>query len=314
MLIALLAVFFSLAAIENSVVPMAKFLESNANRHQKKYTKNQYKEIEAALKNSDQKLRIASFNMLRDDLDTKYILENRWEKRFSRIIEVIEEMSPDLIGAQELSQLQANQLIEALNEYAFVGEPRKDGEINGIFYRKNRLEIVSAKSIPIHTNNLNLAEFKDLKTGKRFAHLNIHARFSRVNHREHEARLIAEQAAILAPQMTVLVTGDVNTFPNRTDLDLPFYDGDYIHRILTSKTLQNAQELSLLGHLGPIGTYTSKHPRHIGFEGTGTPGVVLDRIYVSEPITVLIHATQPATVDGYFPSDHMPIFIDFLIP
>lgn len=108
--------------------------------------------------------------------------------------------------------------------------------------------------------------------------------------------------------------GDLNTFPNRIDLDrLPFLDGDYIHRILTQTILHDARDVSLLGHLGPISTFTNNPPDIQKFQGTGTPGVFLDHIYVSKEITVLIHATQPVTVGGGYPSDHMPVFIDFTL-
>ena len=58
------------------------------------------------------------------------------------------------------------------------------------------------------------------------------------------------------------------------------------------------------------------HPLPIAvsrFKGTGTPGIILDYIYVSKKITVLTHAVELGTVDGHFPSDHMPVLIDFLI-
>lgn len=123
-----------------------------------------------------------------------------------------------------------------------------------------------------------------------------------------------EQIIPVAEQMPVLLTCDLNTFPNRLDLNrLPYYDGDYIHRLLTKNVFRDSFEVSLLGHLGPISTFTNAPEDGIPFQGFGTPGVFLDRIYVSKEIIVLIHAVQSGTVNGYFPSDHMPVIIDYLI-
>ncbi|MCE5293163.1 MAG: hypothetical protein LLF94_00930, partial [Chlamydiales bacterium] len=114
----------------------------------------------------------------------------------------------------------------------------------------------------------------------------------------------------LARKMAVVFMGDLNTFPNRPDKTFPFLDGDTIDNILTKNTLKDSIDTSRVGHVGPIGTFTNQDPSILPFEGTGTPGVFLDHIYVSDRIVVLLHAVQPATVDGHFPSDHQPVLID----
>ena len=68
-----------------------------------------------------------------------------------------------------------------------------------------------------------------------------------------------------------------------------------------------------MGHLGPIVTFTNSPENGVPFKGTGTPGIFLDHILVSKGLSVLIHAVQPGTVGGYFPSDHMPVLIDFVV-
>jgi endonuclease/exonuclease/phosphatase family metal-dependent hydrolase len=42
--------------------------------------------------------------------------------------------------------------------------------------------------------------------------------------------------------------------------------------------------------------------------------VILDHIYVAGAVEVLLHAVEPARVDGHFPSDHMPLIADLLFP
>jgi len=77
--------------------------------------------------------------------------------------------------------------------------------------------------------------------------------------------------------------------------------------------LKNAESCSLVGHFGPISTFTNSSTGTTPFQGTGTPGVVLDYIYASDKVIILTHATEPGTVDGHFPSDHMPVIVDFII-
>jgi endonuclease/exonuclease/phosphatase family metal-dependent hydrolase len=162
---------------------------------------------------------------------------------------------------------------------------------------------------------LTMVELKDRKTNQRFAVFNTHLTFSKIDKRDFQARFIAKKIREICKKIPVVLTGDFNTFPHRLDLEkLPFYDGDFVNYILTRGVLQNARDCSLLGHLGPISTFTNHSEDILPFKGTGTPGVFLDHIYVNRSIRVLIHAVQPSTVNGHFPSDHMPVMIDFIIP
>ncbi len=305
--------------VENSIVLAIENSEVIEKLPIQKYSKNQFAEISAALQHKEKRLRIVSFNMLANDMDHKREEFNRWPQRLPRIVDTLKEIDPDVIGAQELYQTQLDDLLPHIETtFGFYGEPRTDGELNGVFYRKSRFELVNAKVWAIPPigqigNNITMLQLKDILTGQLFAIFNTHLAFG-ANERENEVHFIIEQILPVAEQMPVILTGDLNTFPNRLDLNrLPFYDGDYIHRLLTKNILKDSFEVTLLGHLGPISTFTNAPENGIPFQGTGTPGVMLDHIYVSNEITVLIHAVQPGTVNGYFPSDHMPVIIDCLI-
>jgi len=159
-----------------------------------------------------------------------------------------------------------------------------------------------------------MVQLKDLKTDKIIHVFNTHMPLSNIEKREANAHIIADIIETYAMQTAVIFTGDLNTFPTRLDLTgFPFYDGDYIHRILSKGSLKNSRERSLLCHFGSISTFTNSSTDVMPFQGTGTPGIFLGYIYVSKKVTVLTHAVEQGTVDGHFPSDHMPILIDFLI-
>jgi len=310
-------------SIENSIVPLVAKYESIENLPVTKYSINQYAEIASALQHKPECLRLATYNVLYNRYDHTLEDINRWPQRLPRIVELLNEMRPDILGVQELYSDQLEDLLKYVGEtYAFFSCPYEEGELNGIFYRKDRFKLIdshvwymtSPPNAPI-SDTLTMVQLKDLQTGKSIAVFNTHFTFSKIDKRELQARFIAEHIQSFAQKMPYVLTGDLNTFPNRLELgNLPFYDGDYLHRQLIRGGLTDAKDLSILGHLGPISTFTNgsqDDPR--AFHGTGTPGIFLDRIYVSPGIQVLIHAVQSGTVEGHYPSDHMPIFIDLYL-
>src|SRR6185437_3441462 len=108
------------------------------------------------------------------------------------------------------------------------------------------------------SGTLTMVMLKDLITGKTIAAFNTHLAFSNINMRDAESRFIAEQIEPYAKQMPVVLTGDLNTFSQRLDMPLlPAFDGDYVQRTLTKGSLKNSQDVSILGHLGPISTFTN---------------------------------------------------------
>ena len=298
-------------AAENSIVPLMESFEIAENLPKQKFTNNQFKEISATLEKKDEKIRLVTYNMLFDLYDYNMVEANRWPRRLPRIIDLIHTMNPDIIATQELYPKQAREISDALsNEFSFFpGQKDSDGESYGIFYRKERFILISGEVLYPLTH----LELKDLKTEKIVHIFNTHMPYADINKREDHTQKIVKIIEPYAQKNGVIFTGDLNTFPSRLDLTgLPFYDGDYITRILTGGSLKNSETVSLIGHFGPISTFTSNGIDGRAFQGTGTPGVILDHIYVSPQITVLTHATEPGTVDGHYPSDHMPVIIDFI--
>ncbi|HEV8052255.1 MAG TPA: endonuclease/exonuclease/phosphatase family protein [Parachlamydiaceae bacterium] len=300
-------------AVENSVIPTMESYECIDNLPSQKFTKNQFNEISNALARKDEMIRLVTYNMLFNLYDHNLDEENRWPNRLPRIVELVREMKPDIIATQELYPAQVQDIINLIGDdfSIFNGMRDENGESYGIFYRTDRFELLSSQ----FTNPLCMVQLKDLKTDKTIHIANTHMPFSNIEMREANAHKICEILEPFAEQTAVIFAGDLNIFPGRLELKgLPFYDGDYIHRILSKGVLKNSREQSLIGHFGPISTFTNNESTSSkAFQGTGVPGIFLDYIYVSDKVTVLTHAVEPGTVDGHFPSDHMPVLIDFLI-
>lgn len=310
--------FSLLGAVENSITPVIDYFECIENLQQEKYNEAQFKKIENGLCKKCKKIRVMTYNMLFDLFDHNLAPVNRWPARLPRIVALINEMNPDVIGTQELQPNQVQDLVPLLAPtYTFFSVNSSTGDQDGIFIKKKRFhihkkELVFSESDP-ETPVITIVELKDKKTAATVAIANSHFSFSNVENRGLEAHLVAKKVHCLSKHIPVIFMGDLNTFPNRPDNSFPFYDGDYVNDILTKNTLQDSIDVSLVGHVGPISTFTNNPPSILPFEGTGTPGVFLDHMYVSNGITVLIHAVQPGTVDGHFPSDHMPVVIDCVV-
>ncbi|MBS0636427.1 MAG: endonuclease/exonuclease/phosphatase family protein [Verrucomicrobia bacterium] len=304
------------------------------------------------LAKSSQKLRVVTYNILFDLFDNQ--LEEKthsWPERLPRVIKSIEMMKPDILCVQEPYPTQLKDLQKQLeNTFAcFVGTSTT-GELNAIFYNKERFKLDSepysdgavnlssaSLSLPLNPKDealvkqipnflppelepckqLTMVHLRDKRTNKSFAVLNTHLTYYRVNSREDQAHFIVGLIRKLyALKKPVIFTGDLNTFPNRPDIArFRYYDGNHIKQIFET-VLKNTQDVALLGHVGPLSTFTKDflNPDSKPFEGTGTVGVILDYIYVSPEITVLINATEPSKVNGQFPSDHMPVIADILLP
>lgn len=74
--------------------------------------------------------------------------------------------------------------------FSFYGEPRTDGELNGVFYRKSRCELIQGKvwhipSIGPIGNTVTMLQIKDIPSGQFFAVFNIHLAFG-ADEREQE--------------------------------------------------------------------------------------------------------------------------------
>lgn len=317
------AVYKSDLSYEDSIIPQMEKWEKIENLSAAKYSKEQFQEICWAVNHSSEFIRAASFNVLFNRYDEDLQKAHRWPNRFSRVVNVLKGLKADIIGLQELDPGQAADFLPQFSqEYEFFVKDNRDGELNGILYRRERFELVEGKiwymtPTPevVSRETLTMARLRDRLTGKEVAVFNAHLAFAKIEKRHFQAKFVASIIASYAQSMAVLFMGDMNTFPHRLDLEkLPFYDGDYVQKIIKNRAhLREARQEAILGHIGPLSSYTNHDEEAIPFTGTGTAGVYLDHIFVSAYVNVVLHAIEPARVGGNFPSDHMPVVIDFLI-
>jgi endonuclease/exonuclease/phosphatase family metal-dependent hydrolase len=329
----LLALLFSSplkATVDNSIISQLTNTRQIKNIDQKKYSQNQYKVISDALTHKTSIIRVATYNMLYDRYDHLLPASYRWKERLPRIVELIDDMHADLICFQELYPKQMSELLEEIGDDYFLAGPipcqeDEPEEFNGILIRKGRFQcqevstwyisetpkVASSDPYSKEQKSVTEAHLTDWVSGKELAILSTHTTFGSADSREYAAKLLANHTEPLCKTKSVILAGDFNTFTARLDQPLlPYFDGNYMLKLLAAKSLRNSRDAALIGTLGPLSTYTNKEGALMPFQGQGTPGVFLDHIFVGGSLLVLVHAVQPATVNGLYASSHMPVVID----
>lgn len=264
-------------------------------------------------------LRVMSFN-IRYSRGTPHEekAENDWNDkqhpRRERAVRVIRDYRPDVFGVQEARAIQVDDLRKALPDYAFYGPGRDDGkkggECTGIFYLKNRFELVGKGSFwlsetpeKIGTTFSKLPnalprmaswlQLRDKNSDKEFVVLNTHWDHLSGDARRQSARLIRAQIAKIAGDLPYIIMGDFNA------------------------SADSPATTALLGKQGDdfqlIDSYRQANPTRTREEGTfnswagKTDGDRIDFIIHNDRIKTKAAEIVRTHYDGLWPSDHYPI-------
>lgn len=287
------------------------------------------------LKKLNLKIRVMTWNLLFNLNDQKCLEDNKWPKRLPKIVRLIEYHSPDILGTQELYGVQKNDLHEKLKSIYEVygkagpGKSHEEKETNAIFFKKERficrqkitremrIDLKEGKKSEFPDKTFTFLRLYDTVSKNELVVLNTHLTFDSPDIRDSQVRMIVKFAHEFIQKYPVLIMGDFNFMPLKTDISainpLPCHDGDQLVRLFLEAEFRRAVTWSLLGHAGTNSTYTNNPPRSKPFEGTGTPGVELDEIFVNRKITVLFLIVETAKIDGQYPSDHLPKEADILL-
>lgn len=330
---------FVISSCSNSLIQHSAALPDYDLSHYKeeKYAPGQWQELVQLSRDSTKRIRISSMNIMMDIFDAKLKPEERWAERLPFVIETVKLMQPDVFAVQEAQSSQTAGLKKELeSDFDFISSnatirklDAKEELDDGIFYRKSRLILEESKILfTSHTPNvpskfedfkfpktIQFAIFKDRLTKNRFGMIAQHMDFFSASIREQTVGVICDIVKHQAKGLPVFTVGDYNLFPNRRELNLPFYDGDYIDLLLEQTCqLKDARRFAAFGHLGPIASFTNtpENPR-TPFTGFGVPGIFLDRIYFRDA-RILSHGTFAQVFSGSkYASDHFAIYADVLL-
>jgi endonuclease/exonuclease/phosphatase family metal-dependent hydrolase len=265
----------------------------------------------------DADLRVMSFNIrFARAGHSEEATENNWNDpehpRSERVIRVIRDVAPDVLGVQEGRDGQIEDLKAAFPEYAFYGigrdDGKREGEFSGIFYRRDRFARKDAGSFWLSAtpdkvgttfaiNKLpriaSWVRLGDNKVGRELVLLNMHWDHQDKAAREKSAVLVRERLATIAKELPVIVMGDLNT-------------------------TEDTPAFRALIRAGPAGkaladSYRVRHPQRAPDESTfngwsdKTNGWRIDFILHSAELAPVAADIVRTRHDGLWPSDHCPV-------
>lgn len=234
---------------------------------------------------------------------------NDWPTRRPLVREVIQTVSPDVMGTQEGIYEQLKDLQADLPDYDTIGLGREGGsrsEFMMVFYRKARLEplafdhfwlsdtpnvIGSSTWGNSNRRMVTWVRFRDLKTKQEFFFWNTHFDHEIQPAREKSARLVRERVEALNTTLPVLLVGDFNAAAVTNQAYKILTEGDFFR-----DTWQTARERIGEG----VATFNS-------FKTLQKSGIRIDWILSRGEVAVDKIEINTFSRDGQFPSDHFPV-------
>lgn len=241
--------------------------------------------------------------------------ENAWPERKDRVAGLIRFHAPDLLGVQEAMKIQLDDLEARLPEYGWTGVGRDDGkeggEYSAILYRKDRFEMIDGGTFWLSETPeapgskgwdaalpriATWARFRDRASGKTLLHVNTHFDHRGETARTESARLLSQRIPEMAGDLPIFLTGDMNSEPTTE-----------AYSVLTG-FLSDAYVLAgEAKRYGPEFTFT-------GFAVSDRQGPRIDYILISEGISVDRYGVLTDQYMGFYPSDHLPVVADVVVP
>jgi endonuclease/exonuclease/phosphatase family metal-dependent hydrolase len=244
--------------------------------------------------------------------DNPHDSTNSWPKRASMVCRFIKNEKPDVLGMQEVLLNQYDVIQTYLKDYLSVGVGRsdgaKEGEMNPIFYRKDKFDMArtktfwlsetpeSAGSIDWGSSLPRIVTWIELVNKKSHDHLyffNTHFAHDSDSARTMSSELLLFKIDSIASGFPFIVTGDFNMLPSETG-----------YGILTSSSegvplLYDSYIISKKKPTGPAFTFN-------GFSDKTGSGRV-DYVFVRNGMKVLEHNTIAKKERKIFISDHWPV-------
>lgn len=234
---------------------------------------------------------------------------NAWPARRPLMRELIQQMSPDVMGTQEGVYSQLKDIASDLPEFDWIGLGREGGsrgEFMAVFYRKARLESLAfdhfwLSDTPEVMNSagwgntyrrmVTWVKFRDRSNGQEFYVFNTHFDHQGQVAREKSAELIRKRVSALDTNLPVFLIGDFNAVAGANKA----YDILTADKFFTDAWLI-APEKSGEG----VNTFND-------FKSVKMKGERIDWILSRGEVAVERAEVSTFARNGQFPSDHFPV-------
>jgi len=253
-------------------------------------------------------IRIMTYNI-------RYASENpgeEWSVRKDNVAEMIRFQKPDIFGLQEALKMQVEFFETEFPGYSWVGVGRGDGKLEGEYspvFFNDRFSLIEGKTFwlsptpelpsqgwdAVFNRIVTDVSLLDNNTGDTLYVFNTHFDHIGKKAREKSAELILDRLNRLEQRSAKILMGDFNVT-----------DTAKAYTILNGSTMKDAIELSKFNNYGTSFTFN-------GFNHDAISGRKIDHIFVNDEIDVQHHGIIGDKINNLYPSDHMPVIIDFII-
>ena len=237
-----------------------------------------------------------------------------WDERVPTIAKLIRMERPDIIGTQEVTFTQLQDLEDSLKGYNWIGLGREGGnkgEYSAIFYNERKYKVLEydhfwlsdtpnvigsktwGNTIP---RMVTWAKFLDKKSNKEFYFVNTHFDHRSENAREKSAELILEKTKEFDQGLPIILTGDFNAGPKTKPYQILTNGFDDLFE--TAETRINEDLGTFNGWNNPTG---------------GGPDNRIDIIFGKGNLTTNSIEIIDYTKNGQYPSDHYPVMADITL-
>lgn len=247
---------------------------------------------------------IVTYNIKYDDRSTQ---QNSWIMRKEGMIELINSISPDILGIQEGLMHQVDYLDTNLNSFRYVGVGRDDGNKKGefcaIYYNKNKYRLIKSSTFWLSENPSEVsigwdAALERICTYAQLETLNGKNKIWIFNtHFDHFGKMAREQSA----KLLIKKIRNINTDGEPTVVmgDFNALDNSKVIEVL-KKEFKDSMEISEKMHNGPIGTFNNFLPKQ---EITKR----IDYIFIYGMKIVSHEHVNKKLDNGNHISDHLPV-------
>jgi endonuclease/exonuclease/phosphatase family metal-dependent hydrolase len=251
--------------------------------------------------------RLMSYNIR---YDTPADGMDAWPKRKQAVAELLRKHAPDIFGLQEALPHQIAGLSLALPEYGWFGVGRDaggTGEGVPVFYRKDRFTLLQSGTFWLSEtpdqpsrgwdaalNRIcSYGLFEEKPSRHRLWLINCHFDHAGQMAGIESTRLVLDMITRLNTDNSPLVLmGDFNAEPDSPPI------------VLLKQHLADSRDISRSQPTGPSGTFS-------GFSAGNAVTRRIDYQFIAETdqVKVLGHEVLEDTVNGRYPSDHLPILV-----
>jgi len=274
-------------------------------------------------------LKVMSFNLR---YGTAKDGANSWEFRKDITIEMLSEYHPDIIGTQEGLKFQLDYITSEIPEYQFFGVSRRgtdEDEFSAIIYDAQKLKLLDGGNFWISETPdvpgsqswgsslprmVTWASF-ETKDGNSFYQYNTH-----FDHRSEEARgngalLIWRETK--SHEIPVILTGDFNAVNRGTvwntftgNIEYEEEKADFIDAWDVASSRRSDVKVTFHSFMGK--EFEKKREEQIGRPLISQH--MIDWVLFRGKLDVAYGEIVSYNKDGRYPSDHYPVYIEFLIP